>query len=108
MRISTKKGDSGYTSLLKGGRVPKHHLIIEAVGTLDEANSLLAVARASSRQKRTKRIILQVQKHLFIIGAELSVPKGKGRAPKNKIPGTDIKWLERLVGALGTLDNKLT
>ncbi len=97
MRISTKKGDSGYTSLLKGERVPKHHLIIEAGGTLDEANSLLAVARASSRQKRTKRIILQVQKHLFIIGAELSVSKGKGKAPKNKISETDIKWLERFV-----------
>ncbi len=97
MHISTKKGDSGYTSLLKGGRVPKHHLIIEAGGTLDEANSLLAVARASSRQKRTKRIILQVQKHLFIIGAELSVSKGKGNAPKKMIAETDIKWLERLV-----------
>jgi cob(I)alamin adenosyltransferase len=79
MHISTKKGDSGYTGLLTGGRVPKHHLIIEAVGTLDEANSQLAVARASSQQKRTKRIILQVQKQLFIIGAELSVPKGKGK-----------------------------
>lgn len=97
MRISTKKGDSGYTSLLKGGRVPKHHLIIEAGGTLDEANSLLAVARASTQQKRTKRIILQIQKHLFIIGAELSVPKGKGKAPKKMIAETDIKWLEKLV-----------
>jgi hypothetical protein len=40
MGISTKKGDSGYTSLLRGARVPKHHLIIEAGGSLDEANSL--------------------------------------------------------------------
>jgi cob(I)alamin adenosyltransferase len=97
MHISTKKGDSGYTGLLTGGRVPKHHLIIEAVGTLDEANSELAVARASSQQKRTKRIILQVQKQLFIIGAELSVPKGKGKAPKKIITEIDIKWLERLI-----------
>jgi len=97
MRISTKRGDSGYTSLLKGGRVPKHHLIIEAGGTLDEANSLLAVARASSQHRRIKRIILQVQKHLFIIGAEFSVSKDKGKAPKKMIGETDIKWLERLV-----------
>ena len=97
MHISTKNGDSGYTGLLKGGRVPKHHLIIETVGTLDEANSQLAVARASSQQKRTKRIILQVQKHLFIIGAELSVPRGKGKAPDKIITEIDIKWLERLV-----------
>jgi cob(I)alamin adenosyltransferase len=75
MHISTKNGDSG----------------------LDEANSQLAVARASSQQKRTKRIILQVQKHLFIIGAELSVPRGKGKAPNKIITEIDIKWLERLV-----------
>ena len=46
MNISTKKGDSGYTSLLRGERVPKHHLAIEAVGTLDmEFISVLASAR---------------------------------------------------------------
>jgi cob(I)alamin adenosyltransferase len=97
MNISTKKGDSGYTSLLRGERVPKHHLSIEAVGTLDEANSLLGLARATSKEKRIKRIILQVQKHLFIIGAELSVLKGGRTSPKKKISETDIKWLERLV-----------
>jgi cob(I)alamin adenosyltransferase len=97
MRVSTKKGDSGYTSLLRGERVSKHHLVIEAVGTLDETNSLLGLARASSKEKRIKRIILQVQKHLFIIGAELSVPKGRGNPPKKTLSETDIKWLEKLV-----------
>jgi cob(I)alamin adenosyltransferase len=97
MRISTKRGDSGYTNLLMGERVPKHHLIIEAGGSLDEANSFLGVARASSREKRIKRIILHIQKHLFIIGAELSVSHGKGKAPKTKISETEIEWLERLV-----------
>jgi cob(I)alamin adenosyltransferase len=52
MGISTKKGDSGYTSLLRGARVHKHHLRIEAGGSLDEANSLLGLARASSKEKR--------------------------------------------------------
>lgn len=97
MRVSTKKGDSGYTRLLRGERVSKHHLVIEAVGTLDETNSLLGLARASSKEKRIKRIILQVQKHLFIIGAELSVPKGRGKPPKKTLSETDIKWLEKLV-----------
>jgi cob(I)alamin adenosyltransferase len=55
------------------------------------------LARASSKEKRVKRIILQVQKHLFILGAELSVPKGKGEPPKKTISETDIKWLERLI-----------
>jgi cob(I)alamin adenosyltransferase len=97
MSISTKKGDSGYTNLLRGERVPKHHLAIEAGGTLDEVNSFLGLARAASKEKRLKRIILQVQRHLFIIGAELSVPKGGRKSPKKKISETDIQWLERLV-----------
>jgi cob(I)alamin adenosyltransferase len=97
MHVSTKKGDSGYTSLLKGERVSKDDLVIEAVGTLDEANSLLGLARASSKQKRIKRIILQIQKHLFVIGAELSIPKGRGAPPKKTISEGDVKWLEKLI-----------
>ncbi len=100
MSISTKKGDSGYTSLLRGQRVPKYHLITEAGGTLDEVNSFLGLARASSKEKRIKRILLQVQKHLFIIGAELSVPKGEGKPPKKIISETDLKWVERLLEEL--------
>ena len=97
MGISTKKGDSGYTSLLRGARVLKHHLIIEAGGSLDEANSLLGLARASSKDRRIKRIILQVQKHLFTMGAEFSVSKGEMNLPKKRIAEQDVKWLEILV-----------
>ncbi len=100
MGITTKKGDSGYTGTLGGERVPKHHIVVEAVGTLDEANSLLGLARASSKEKRIKRILLQVQKHLIVIGSELSVPKGKGTLPKKRISETEVKWLERLIDEL--------
>ena len=41
MRISTKTGDKGYTSVLSGDRVPKDHFIIEYIGTLDELQSIL-------------------------------------------------------------------
>lgn len=97
MGISTKKGDSGYTSLLRGERVPKHHLVIEAGGSLDEANSLLGLARASSKERRIKRIILQVQKNLFTMGAEFSASGGGRNSSKKGITEQDIKWLERLV-----------
>ncbi len=100
MSVSTRKGDNGYTSLLRGERVPKYHPVTEAGGTLDEVNSVLGLARAASKEKRIKRIILQVQKHLFIIGAEISVPKGKGKPPKKTISETDVKWLERLIEEL--------
>ena len=97
MRVSTKKGDSGYTSLLRGERISKDDLVIEAVGILDEANSLLGLARASSKENRIKRTILQIQKHLFVIGAELSVPKGRGIPPKKIISEAEVKWLEKLI-----------
>jgi len=97
MRISGKKGDSGYTSLQRGVRVPKYYVVTEALGTLYEANSLLGLARASSKEKRIQRIILQVQKQLFTIGAELSVPKGGGKPPKRAISETDVLWLEKII-----------
>lgn len=97
MGISTKKGDTGYTSLLGGERVPKYHLRTETVGALDEANSFLGLARASAKDDRVKRIILQVQKHLFTIGAEVSNPKEGGKPLKKTISETDVTWLDRLV-----------
>jgi cob(I)alamin adenosyltransferase len=100
MSITTKRGDSGYTSTLSGERVPKYHIVTEAVGTLDEASSLIGLARASSREKRIKRILLQVQKQLVTVGAELSVPKGTGRPPKKTISEIDVRWLEKLVDDL--------
>ena len=43
MKIYTKKGDSGTTSLIGGTRVPKHHLRIESYGTVDELNSYIGL-----------------------------------------------------------------
>jgi cob(I)alamin adenosyltransferase len=97
MSITTKKGDSGYTSLLRGHKVPKYHPATESTGCIDETNSLLGLARASSNDRKIKRIILQVQKHLFVIGAELSVPKGYGRPPAKIISEKEIRWLEKLI-----------
>jgi len=97
MNISTKKGDMGYTSTLSGARIPKFDLVIEATGAIDEANSFLGLARASTQIKRIKRIILLVQKKLFIVGAELSVPKGHEKSLKNRIVEPDVKWVENLV-----------
>jgi len=97
MRVSTKKGDSGYTGLLHGGRVSKDHTVIEAEGTLDEANSHIGLARAASRIKRTKRILLQVQKHLFKIGAALSTLKAPSPSIKAGLSEIHLNWLESLV-----------
>src|SRR5512146_1052412 len=97
MGITTKKGDSGFTSTLSGARVPKYIVIIEAAGALDEANSLLGSARAGSKGKRIRRILLQVQEHLFVIGSDLSVPKGTGPPPKKTVSEAEVAWLEKLI-----------
>ena len=63
MKVSTKRGDRGSTGTLSGQRVPKDHIVIEVEGALDEASSHIGLARASSRLKHMKRVLLhQMQK----------------------------------------------
>jgi cob(I)alamin adenosyltransferase len=82
VKIYTKKGDDGSTSLWYGGRVPKHHGRTEAYGTLDEACSQLGVARAlcGPGQGELAAAILRLQDDIFIAGAELATaPEAAGR-----------------------------
>lgn len=74
VKIYTKKGDDGTTSLWYGGRVPKHHARTDAYGTLDEACSALGVARAlcGPEQAELARDILRLQDDIFVSGAELA------------------------------------
>jgi cob(I)alamin adenosyltransferase len=75
VKIYTKKGDDGTTSLWYGGRVPKTNARTEAYGSIDEANSLLGVARAlckADNQADLHATILSLQQDLFVAGAELA------------------------------------
>jgi cob(I)alamin adenosyltransferase len=74
VKIYTKKGDDGSTSLWYGGRVPKHHARTEAYGALDEACASLGVARAlcSPGQAELATDILHLQDGIFVAGAELA------------------------------------
>jgi cob(I)alamin adenosyltransferase len=65
MSISTKKGDKGFTGLLGGRRVPKYHLQPETYGTLDELNSFLGMARATSKDQRVKGILFGLVRSPF-------------------------------------------
>ncbi len=73
----SKKGDRGFTSLMGGQRVPKSGPRPDAYGTLDEASSALGMARASARRPRTGEIILNIQKDLLLLGAELATESGR-------------------------------
>ena len=72
MRIYTKSGDQGETGLLFGGRVSKAHVRTEAYGSTDHAVSAIGLARALSTDDRVKSILLEVQREMFMIGAELA------------------------------------
>ena len=82
VKIYTRKGDDGTTSLWYGGRVPKHHGRTDAYGTLDEACSQLGVARAlcGPDEEALAADILLLQDDLFVAGAELATaPGAEGR-----------------------------
>jgi len=71
-RIYTKTGDDGTTGLLFGGRIPKDDLATEAYGSTDEAVSALGLARAHCEDATLSQEILQLQRELFVVGADLA------------------------------------
>jgi cob(I)alamin adenosyltransferase len=84
VRIYTRKGDDGTTGLHDGTRVPKDHIRTEAYGEVDELSAALGVARAFVQDKGTAALLLDIQKDLFAIGAQLADPKYETRKVKPK------------------------
>ena len=72
MRIYTRSGDKGETGLLFGGRVSKANIRTEAYGSTDHACTAIGLARALSGEQTTKDALLQIQREMFMIGAELA------------------------------------
>ena len=73
-KITTRTGDDGSTGLGDGARVGKDDIRIEAIGTVDELNSLLGLLAAGSPPDPVNRLITRIQHDLFDLGGELSVP----------------------------------
>ncbi|HET9676550.1 MAG TPA: cob(I)yrinic acid a,c-diamide adenosyltransferase [Solirubrobacterales bacterium] len=102
VKIYTKKGDDGTTSLWYGGRVPKHSGRTDAYGTLDEASSQLGVARAlcGPEQAELAADILRLQDDIFIAGAELATAPEAAERLEDGISRTTeemVAELERLI-----------
>ena len=76
MSIVTKTGDTGETGLLYGGRVSKDDLHTEAYGSLDEAISALGLARSLESREDAAAALLELQRELFVVGAELATAAG--------------------------------
>jgi cob(I)alamin adenosyltransferase len=74
MKIYTRGGDEGQTSLLGGERVPKHHLRVEAYGTFDELNSWIGYARAINSDPEVETALAWLQPHLHLLCSDIAAP----------------------------------
>jgi cob(I)alamin adenosyltransferase len=102
VKIYTKKGDDGTTSLWYGGRVPKHHGRTDAYGTLDEACSQLGVARSlcDTEQGELAADILRLQDDLFVAGAELATAPEAAERLEDGISRTTEEMVSELEGLI--------
>ena len=104
IKIYTKTGDDGTTSLIGGTKVPKSHLRIEAYGTVDELNSYIGLCRDLLTDDQGKNTLLEVQDRLFTIGSSLACDPIK--EPKMRIPDlkeTDVELLEKEIDRMNEI-----
>jgi cob(I)alamin adenosyltransferase len=106
VRIYTKTGDDGTTGLLYGGRISKADPAAEAYGTVDETVAVLGLARSLASDDPVRSEILEVQRGLFVVGADLATnPKERGKltpevslvteAMVTALEGRIDEWVER-------------
>jgi cob(I)alamin adenosyltransferase len=94
MKIYTRKGDKGKTSLIGGTRVPKHHMRIEAYGTVDELNSWLGVIRDMTTNDAVKTLLKEIQDRLFTIGSALAAEPEHSKMILPDLKPADVETLE--------------
>ena len=102
MKIYTRTGDAGQTSLFGGARVSKDDRRIEAYGTIDELSSCIGVARAAWPDAPIDAELARVQNDLFDIGAQLAAPGS------DRFHGADPARIEQLERAIDTMERDLT
>ena len=101
IRIYTKTGDKGNTSLIGGTKVPKNDIRIETYGTVDELNSWIGLINDQLNDAEFRNELKEIQDRLFTIGSSLATDAEKD--VKMKLPGlhqTDIEFLEKKIDAM--------
>ncbi len=104
LKIYTKTGDKGTTSLIGGTKVSKAHFRIEAYGTVDELNSYIGLCKDLLQDNNSRLILKEIQDRLFTIGSALACDPEK--ETKMKIPDlkeTDIELLEKEMDKMNEL-----
>ena len=94
MKIYTKTGDKGQTSLIGGTRVPKYHLRIETYGTVDELNSYIGLIMCQNIDAHDQKLLKEIQDRLFTVGSSLAADPDKSKMKIPDLHDTDITLLE--------------
>jgi cob(I)alamin adenosyltransferase len=101
-KIYTRTGDDGTTGLVDGSRTPKHAARMEAIGAVDEANSLIGLAVCALNDSSDAATLTRIQNDMFDLGADLATP-GEEFTPSEMVlrivPG-QAEWLEQAIDAL--------
>jgi cob(I)alamin adenosyltransferase len=100
MKIYTKTGDKGQTSLIGGTRVPKHHLRIESYGTVDELNSYIGLIRDQQVSEHQQNLLKEIQDRLFTIGSALASDPEKSKMKIPDLHQEDIELLEKEIDTM--------
>ncbi len=105
MKIYTKTGDKGSTSLLSGKRVPKYNERINAYGTVDELNSHIGLLRSYDIPKESKHFLISIQNLLFTIGSNLADDSENN---KFNLPQITNEHIVKIEEEIDRLDQELT
>jgi cob(I)alamin adenosyltransferase len=101
MKIYTRKGDTGQTSIWGGRRLSKDHVRMEAIGAVDECNAALGSALAGGLPGQLPGILAAVQGRLFIVGSELMAPdRSGGGSNLPRLAEQDVSDLEVAIDSL--------
>lgn len=100
MKIYTKTGDGGSTSLFGGKRVSKADIRIDAYGTVDELNSHVGLLRDQEVNAKRKDTLVEIQDRLFTIGSLLAAEPGNKAIKVPSLNEGDIAWLEKEIDAM--------
>ncbi len=95
MKIYTKTGDEGITSLFGGTRVSKADLRIDTYGTIDELNSYIGLVRDQEVNQKRKEVLVEIQDRLFTIGSILATEPGNSRVKIPSLQEQDVLFLEQ-------------
>lgn len=95
MKVYTKTGDAGTTSLVGGKRVPKDCARLESYGTIDELNSQVGLLLTYVAEQQDRECLIGIQNCLFVVGAQLATELESAHTLQSTITADDVSALEK-------------